>query len=1252
MERFTDPNVFETANAGFAQAVYEEYLRDPEAVAPEWRRLFESGRVGEKPATRPVSGNGGDGGSAPSILTAAPPPSTVPGRAPAPAPRPPGAALIKGPAARLAQNMTESLSVPTATTFREISVRTLEAARSRFNAGLKAAGRAEKASFTHFVAWALVQAAKRHPVMGHSFAVVDGAPHRVTPDGIHLGLAVDVERKDGSRGLVVPVLKHAELMKYGEFHAAYDGVVEKARTNRLMPDDFAGGTVTLTNPGGLGTVASVPRLMAGQGSIIAVGRIGYPPEFATADPGTVAGLGISKVMTLTSTYDHRVIQGAESGEFLRSVEQLLDGGEGFYEGIFAAFGMEWTEGRKDGRSEGGGQPVPLAWTGTHEAAVEPASRSTFRPSVLPSDRPSVLPSDYAHVAAAMALVKAFRTHGHLAARLDPLGSEPLGDPALDPEPLGLSPEVMGGIPAGVLRIAVPGGTLAEALPNLRATYCGTIAYEVEHVDDHRQRVWLRQMIESGAHRQPMAIEERLALLDRLIAVEAFERFLHKAYLGQKRFSIEGVDLLVPMLDLVFELAVGQGAREVVVGMAHRGRLNVLAHNVGRPYVTLFAEFEGGKKVEGGFATPEDGTGDVKYHLGAEGAYLTRSGKAITVAMANNPSHLEFVSPVVDGNARARQTQRRGQEAHLDQSVAVPVVIHGDAAFAGQGVVAETLNLSALPGYRVGGTVHLITNNQIGFTTDVVDARSTHHASDLAKGFDIPIIHVNADDAEACLDAVRLAMMYRREFQRDVLIDLVGYRRWGHNEGDEPAYTQPLMYERIKSHPSVRELYSASLVEEGVLTAGEASARYDAAYQRLVEIQQGFRASAAKASPAPPAPPNVVRGEVVETAVPAAQLAALNDQLLTVPEGFTVNPKLKRQLERRRPAMGPDGGIDWGHAEALAFASLLSEGVPIRLTGQDTERGTFSHRHLVLHDAVTGATFTPIQHLPAALATFEVYNSPLSELATLGFEYGYSTAASDTLVIWEAQYGDFINGAQVIVDQFIAAGLSKWGVTNRLTLLLPHGYEGAGPEHSSARVERFLQLAAEGNIRVANCTTPAQYFHLLRRQALRNRVRPLVILTPKSLLRLHQATSHLEELATGTFRPVLDDPHPEVAARAGSVDRVVFCSGKIYYDLLPEADRLGERRPAIVRLEGLYSLLPDPIRAVLAKYPAGRDFLWVQEEPRNMGPWFFVAPRLGALLPAGCTLRYAGRPDRASPAEGYPNAHAAEQARIIAEALGG
>jgi 2-oxoglutarate dehydrogenase E1 component len=688
---------------------------------------------------------------------------------------------------------------------------------------------------------------------------------------------------------------------------------------------------------------------------------------------------------------------------------------------------------------------------------------------------------------------------------------------------------------------------------------------------------------------------------------------------------------------------------VVIGMAHRGRLNVLAHTVGRPYETIFAEFEGAKNADLGQLKPDGGTGDVKYHHGAEGAYKSRSGKVVTVTLSPNPSHLEFVGPVVDGRARAEQTTRKSRDAHLDPTWAVPVIIHGDAAFAGQGVVAETFNLGALQGYRTGGTVHLITNNQVGFTTDMFDSRSTRHASDLAKGFDVPIIHVNADDAEACLAAVRLAMAYREKFHEDVLIDLVGYRRHGHNEGDEPSYTQPQMYERIRSLPTVRQQYARLLEQRGVVAQGEAERLYQEGYQRLVDIQQAFKTNLGQVAKEHARSPDQASGVEPETAVPADLLRALNEQLLTWPEGFTVNPKLVKQLERRRAAVGAEGGIDWGHAEALSLAALLVEGVPIRLTGQDSERGTFSQRHLVLHDAVTGVAHTPMKHLPGALASLELHNSPLSELATLGFEYGYSAAAPETLVLWEGQFGDFVNGAQVIIDQFIVSGLSKWGLTTRLTLLLPHGYEGQGPEHSSARLERFLQLCAEDNIRVANPTTPAQYFHLLRRQAKRNRQRPLVVMTPKSLLRLPQATSRLEDLAGGYWRPVLDDSLAQ--EHRDRIHRVVLCSGKVYYDLLAGAAGADRSRVAIVRLEQLYSFPEAELRAMLAGYPHASELVWVQEEPRNMGAWNYVEPRLRSLLGPSTGLRYAGRPDRASTAEGYPAAHAAEQKRIVTEALG-
>ncbi|HET8633826.1 MAG TPA: multifunctional oxoglutarate decarboxylase/oxoglutarate dehydrogenase thiamine pyrophosphate-binding subunit/dihydrolipoyllysine-residue succinyltransferase subunit [Gemmatimonadales bacterium] len=1207
-----DPNVFETANAGFAQSLYEDYLRDPASVGPEWRQLFDSGVVGEKPAAQ-------NGAHAPATAPASPP------AAPA-HPAHPAHLEIKGPALRLVQNMNESLTVPTATTFRELPVARLEAERKSLNAALKAAGRSEKISFTHLIAWALVQGVRQHPVMAHFLAVENDAPRRVIPDGINLGLAVDVTRKDGSRGLVVPVIKHAEAMDFGQFHAAYEALVEKSRHNRLMPDDFAGGTVTLTNPGGIGTVASVPRLMASQGTIIAVGAIAYPPEFSAAPAATVQQLGLSKVMTMTSTYDHRIIQGAESGQFLATVDGMLQGAEGFYESVYAGLGLAYTP----------STPRPLD-----------SSTALPVPSVLSA--PSV--SDMRHVAAAMALVKAFRTHGHLAARLDPLGSEPVGDPSLDPASIGLTPEVMASIPAEVLRIKVPGQSLLEALPHLEAAYCGTIAYEIEHIASHEERVWLRERIESGAFRTALTTEEKLALLDRLIEVEAFEQFLQKAYLGQKRFSIEGLDMMVPMLDLWINQAAAVGAQEVDIGMAHRGRLNVLAHTVRRPYETIFAEFEGNKHALDTDDEGELGTGDVKYHHGAEGAYPTSAGKAVTVTLSPNPSHLEFVGPVVVGRARARQTQRRGQEARRDKNAALPVVIHGDAAFAGQGVVAETFNLGGLPGYTVGGTLHVIANNQVGFTTDIRDARSTRYASDLAKGFDVPIVHVNADDPEACLAAARFAMAYRETFSQDAVVDLVGYRRHGHNEADEPAYTQPLMYERIKQLPTVRQKYAAQLVQEGLISEADATARYDAAYERLANAQQAFKGQAGSQQVAPETVER--RGNPatrVDTAVPAATLMALNDALLTWPEGFAVNPKLARQLERRRATLGDDGGIDWAHAEELAFASLLVEGIPLRLTGQDTERGTFSQRHLMLHDVNTGAAYAPITRLPGALAPMELHNSPLSELAAIGFEYGYSVAAPETMILWEAQFGDFVNGAQVMIDQFMAAGLAKWGQTTRLTLLLPHGYEGQGPEHSSGRLERFLQLAAENNMRIANLSTPAQYFHLLRRQARRDRIRPLIVMTPKSLLRLPAAASHLKDLTDGEFQPVMDDVR--AGARAASVSRVVLCSGKVYYDLLAAANEMGENAPAIVRVEQLYPFPDRELETVLARYPGLAEIVWTQEEPRNMGAWRYAEPYLRRLLREGVTLRYAGRPDRASPAEGYPSAHVAEQARIVGDALQG
>jgi 2-oxoglutarate dehydrogenase E1 component len=853
------------------------------------------------------------------------------------------------------------------------------------------------------------------------------------------------------------------------------------------------------------------------------------------------------------------------------------------------------------------------------------------------------------VAAATALVRANRMHGHLAARLDPLGSEPPGDPALEPERLvpKLTRELQARIPASILRLHVEGETLADALPRLLETYTGTIAYEIEHISDHEERVWLRQAIEAGRYRRPLSGDERVRLLGRLSQVEGMERYLRRAFLGQKQFSVEGLDVMIPMLDQAIEIAAARGAHEVVIGMAHRGRLNVLAHVVGRPYETILREFEGERTIEAVVSSDEGGSGDVKYHLGAQGTRSTANGE-ITITLVSNPSHLEAVDPVVEGRARAEQTDRSSREGFHDPNVALPILIHGDASFAGQGSVAETLNLQALAGYSTGGTLHLIANNQVGFTTDPESGRSTRYSSDLAKGFDIPIIHVNADDPEAALAAIRLALAYRRRFGHDVVVDLVGYRRHGHNEQDEAAYTQPLLAAAIADHPTVREQFAARLVAEGDLTQEQLDELEREVAAELKQAHEALRETFGR--PDSPAPDDTrlpaATGEAVVTAVATERLRSLNEQLLRVPDGFESHPKLMRQLERRRETLD-QGGIDWGQAEALAFASLLVEGIPIRLTGQDTERGTFSHRHAVLHDVRTGAMYAPLQHLDEARAAFEIYNSPLSEYACLGFEYGYSAAAPEALVLWEAQFGDFVNGAQIVIDQFIAGGLSKWRESTRLTLLLPHGYEGNGPEHSSARLERFLQLAAQENIRIANCTTSGQYFHLLRRQALDAAARPLVAMTPKGLLRLRQAGATLEDLAHDEFRPFLDD----TSVDHDRVERLILCQGKIYYDIAGHEGRMNAAAVAVARLEQLYPFPVAQATALFAGYPNLREVVWVQEEPQNMGAWRAIRHRLEETKPEDVPLLYVGRPWRASPSEGYPTAHLREQDRIVRAGLG-
>jgi 2-oxoglutarate dehydrogenase E1 component len=843
------------------------------------------------------------------------------------------------------------------------------------------------------------------------------------------------------------------------------------------------------------------------------------------------------------------------------------------------------------------------------------------------------------VAGAAALVQSIRAFGHLAAHIDPLGNTPPGTSELTLEFHGLTEEDLTAIPGEALGFTDK--TAAEADDRLRKLYSSNVGFEFDHLGEAEEREWLKDQIESGRIHEPLSVEEKKAVLRRLTEVDGLERFLGRAYQGYKRFSIEGIDMMVPMLDAAIEAAGKHGTREVGIAMAHRGRINVLAHVLGKPYKTIFGEFEG-KHAE---SNAESETGDVKYHLGFTGVRKV-GDREVTVVLIPNPSHLEVANPVLQGVARARQTLLSGPSGR-DENAAVPICIHGDAAFPGEGVVAETFNMSRLRGYRVGGTLHIIANNQVGFTTDPIDARSTHYASDLAKGFEVPIVHVDAEDANTCIKVMQLGVEYRTKYGKDFLIDLVGYRRHGHNETDEPAFTQPAMYSQIKIHPSPREMWGQRLIAEGITTAEEVKALDTELASFFEKIQSGTSAvDGERASPGQVVKPtDGSSAEGTTKPLPSAeQLVALNEQLLAWPQTFKPNSKLAKTLQRRRDAMGKAGGIDWGHAEALAFASLLVEGQAVRISGQDVERGTFSHRQAVLHDAETGQTYTPLEHLPEAKARFEIYNSPLSETAVLGFEYGYSTATRQALVLWEAQFGDFVNVAQPVIDQFIVADHAKWGQDSGVTMLLPHGYEGQGPEHSSARLERFLQSAAESNMYVAYPSTPAQYYHILRRQALRGKRRPLILMQPKSLLRMPEAASHLSDLTDASFRPVIDDA--AVAESRENVKRLVFCTGKIYYDLL------ARRAPhvALVRVEELYPWPNAEVEKIVDLYPAVEEVVWAQEEPKNMGAWTYVAPRLRVSTGNSLIVRYIGRPERASPAEGYLSAHKAEQERIVSDVV--
>jgi len=1114
-----------------------------------------------------------------------------------------GLARLRGPAARVAQNMEASLEVPTATSVRTIPAKLIMDNRVVINNHL-ARTRGGKVSFTHLIGFAVIEALAEFPAMNVAYALEDGKPAAFTPEHVNFGLAIDLAKDDGSRQLLVPNIKGADQMDFAQFWHAYDDVIKKARTGALQPIDFQATTITLTNPGTLGTVHSVPRLMPGQGAIIGVGSMDYPAEYQGSSEETITRLGISKVMTLTSTYDHRVIQGAQSGEFLGLVHQKLLGLDGFYDRVCLALRVPYE---------------PVRWV---------------QDSATSEDAEKIKPARIAE------LIHAYRSRGHLMADVDPLSTRPRKHPDLDVQTHGLTLWDLDRV------YPTPGFggkermKMREVLSRLRDAYCRTIGLEYMHIADRAQRAWFQERLEYG-YTKP-AREEHLRILHRLNAAEAFEAFLQTKYVGQKRFSLEGGESLIPLMDAVMSSAAEAGIQEVCIGMAHRGRLNVLANLAGKKYSQIFSEFDG-TAIPGSV----QGSGDVKYHLGTEGTFTAESGAQTAVYLAANPSHLEAANPVLEGIVRAK-LDVLGADPTTDGYPVLPILIHGDAAFAGQGVVMETLNMALLKGYKVGGTVHVIINNQVGFTTGPESSRSTRYCTDVAKGYQIPVFHVNGDDPEACVRAARLAFEYREAFSRDVIIDMVCYRRRGHNEGDDPSMTQPRMYDLIEAKRSVRHLYTESLIRRGDITTDEAesvSKDYLSQLERVfVETREGYKPESESIRGLElPASQSSDAGVMVgwKTAVSAAQVERIGRAHMRQPEDFAVHPKLEKLLERRE-AMSHEGGIDWGYGEILAFGTLLQEGVPVRIAGQDTRRGTFVQRHAVFHDRNTGSEWTPLLYLSSDQARLHIYDSPLSEYSCLGFEYGYSVERPDALVLWEAQFGDFVNGAQTIIDEFLSSAEQKWGQASSVVLLLPHGYEGQGPDHSSARIERFLQLCAEDNMIAAVPTTPASYFHLLRRQAYDRPRRPLIVFTPKSMLRLRAAQSDVEDFTQGTFLPVIPDP-----IDPAGVDRVLLCSGKVYYDLIAEREKLGDTSTAVVRLEQLYPIDGDGLRAALAPYPAA-EYLWVQEEPLNQGAWSYITTTMPQEI--SHVVRVVSRPRSASTASGLSSRHAAEQAELVAKAF--
>ena len=1200
-------------NSWLVEEMYERFRDNPAAVSEQWREFFsdyKSVGTATSPAAGATTGNGkkaaGSNGKTDDTLPVRRPTAITPTQTVVSAPAtltPPGEPEpIRGVGAAIATNMERSLSVPTATSVRQIPAKLLEVNRRVIN-GYRSRTGQSKVSFTHLIGFAVVRAlTDAVPNMKNAYvADADGKPQLQRYTNVNLGLAVDVDKGNGQRTLVVPVLKGADTLDFMGFLMAYDEIIRKVRNNKLTLDDFQGANVSLTNPGTIGTNQSVPRLMVGQGVIVGVGSIDYPAEFQGSDERALNQLGVSKVVTVTSTYDHRIIQGAESGLFLKYVNELLLGEHGFYEAIFRSLGVPYES---------------VKWrTDTND--LEGADLQAHKQMQVAT------------------LIRVHRVRGHLIADLDPLRwKAPRMPRELDPLTYGLTiwdldREFATGGVGGVQR-----STLGELLGVLRDAYCRTIGIEYMHIQNTDEQRWMQERVEGQRDEfEP----EPMVILERLNAAEAFERFLATKYVGTKRFGLEGAESAVPIMDMILNLAADHALDGAVIGMAHRGRLNVLANVVGKSLEHLFGEFEG-------HVDPHavQGSGDVKYHLGATGKFQARSGALLPVELASNPSHLETVDPIVLGTVRAMQDQIEPPGAFS----VLPLLVHGDAAFAGQGVVAECLAMSDTSGYRVGGTIHLIINNQIGFTTSPEYAHSSQYCSDVAKSVGAPIFHVNGDDPEACVRVAKLAFDYRQQFHKDVVIDMVCYRRHGHNEGDDPSYTQPLMYKAIADHRSVRKQYVETLVKRGDITVEQAE-QHLADYQSKLQValdETRAHAPAPIKVAKPPLPLGVVPH--VETGVDRAVLDTIFAKLTDYPEGFTPHPKLAKQFETREKTYREEGEAEWALGEAFAIGSLLMEGTSVRLAGEDSRRGTFSQRHAALIDYTNERNWVPLSDVSGDGVNFWVYDSLLSEYAALGFEYGYAHTNPEALVMWEAQFGDFVNGAQIIIDQYLVAAEDKWGQQNGLVLLLPHGYEGQGPEHSSARIERFLQACAEDNIQVCNATTAAQYFHLLRRQVRRGFRKPLVVFTPKQPLRMKESRSKIDDFTKGSFEEVLGDP---AAPPAEQVKRVVMCSGKVAWDAMSE--RTKRNSPvAVVRVEQLYPFPFEQLVKEIEKYPNAEELVWLQEEPENMGAWHFVEHRIWRLKERGYDLRHVARVESGSPATGSMIIHQQELADLMDGAL--